>query len=196
VAAVTPPPPKQPPKPKVKVDLTQLVDGPAVERPPKPKVHPKKVAKTVHHPDELGDDADSSVASSGLSRDQIAEKLGAKLGDEGQENAVKTGANGSVNGHANAFSAFYQSISEQAHQEWGEMNPTASSWDSAIHATVQIHVERDGRVPPESVKLLSSSGNAAFDDSAVTAAENLGYLHEPLPEGCPPDISIIFNPKD
>jgi TonB family protein len=64
--------------------------------------------------------------------------------------------------------------------------------ETAVNPIVQIHVEKDGRVPAESAHLIQSSGNASYDDSALAAAKNLGYLHEPLPDGCPPDIPITF----
>ena len=57
---------------------------------------------------------------------------------------------------------------------------------------VKIHVEKDGRVPPELVTLEQSSGNQAYDQSALDATRSLGYLLQPLPDGCPPDIHINF----
>ena len=53
-----------------------------------------------------------------------------------------------------------------------------SQWESpnladetAVNPIVQIHVEKDGRVPPESVHLVQSSGNPTYDDSAVDRRE-------------------------
>jgi TonB family protein len=60
---------------------------------------------------------------------------------------------------------------------------------------VGMHVERDGRVPPESVHLIRSSGDPAYDEAAIETVKRLGYLHDPLPTGCPPDITIHFNPN-
>ncbi len=209
-AAVTPPAPKPlPPKPilkpvaqpvaldkpkpipkppKVKVDLT-LADAPTPDKPvTKPKHHLKKpVVKTP--PDET--DAASNPDSAGLSKEQIAEKLGDKLDAAGVKNATKSGASGSTNTHANPFQDFYDMITQQINNEWEIPNVAA---DTASNPLVHIYVEKDGRVPPESVYLIKSSGNSVYDDSAVAAAKNLGYLHEPLPDGCPPDISINFKP--
>ena len=96
---ITPKP--APVKPKVKVDLT-LADGPTpntVKHVIKPKPHVKKpVVKTT--PDEANapDTAStSSPDSSGLSKEEIAAKLGEKLKQAGIENAMKTGQSGSAN---------------------------------------------------------------------------------------------------
>jgi TonB family protein len=177
------------PPPKVKVDLT-LVDGPATDKPvTKPKHHIKKpvVKPTEEKPDNS--ESASNPDSTGLSKEQIAAKLGDKLDAEGIKDAQKTGTSGSVNSHPNAFADFYAMIRDQVMSQW--QSPNLSD-DTAVNPIVEIHVEKDGRVPVESVHLIQSSGNATYDDSALTAAKNLGYLHEPLPDGCPPDIPITF----
>jgi TonB family protein len=184
-----PPAPVTPPKPtppKVKVDLT-LADGPTTPDKPKPKVHKKPVTK----PDNSDDDNDATTksTSSGLSKEQIAQKLGDKADAAGVKDAIKTGISGSVDAHPNNFSDFYASIRDQVMSQW--QSPNLAD-ETAVNPVVQIHVEKDGHVPPEMVHLVQSSGNPSYDDSAVAAARNLGYLHEPLPEGCPPDIPITF----
>ena len=181
-----------PPKPKVKVDL-HLVDGPATET-EKPVVKPPKHVKKAPPKPILGDDQDISQAESspenrGLSREQIAAKLGAKLDAAGVSNATKLGDSGATDGHANTFSDFYASIHDQVMNKWEEPNQEDAQ---ATNPVVQIHVEKDGRVPAESVTLLTSSGNAAIDASALAAARSIGYTLEPLPDRCPPDISINF----
>jgi TonB family protein len=174
--------------PKVKVDLT-LADGPVV--PPKhtAKKHPKKshpVASTEPSPDQPDQD---SADTMGLSKKQIAARLGHKLESAGVHDADKTGISGSQDGHASDFSDFYASIHDQFMDKWQDPNLNAPD---ASDPVVQIHVERDGRVPPDRVTLLHSSGNPTIDDSALQAARNLGYLLQPLPDGCPPDISITL----
>jgi TonB family protein len=184
----TPKPPVKPPKPKppkVKVDLT-LTDGPASPDAEKPKHHPKKPVEKS--PDE--DDADANDHdSTGLSKEEIAAKLGDKKDNEGVKNAEKIGASGSTNGHPNDFSEFYGVIREQVMSQWQAPNATDTSTPMPI---VECHVEKDGRVPVESVHLVRSSGNGTIDESALDAVRNIGYVHEPLPEGCPPDITINF----
>ena len=189
-----PPPKPAPPKPpKVKVDLT-LADAPATDKPvTKPKHHPKK---PVEKPADDSDAADRETASrpdsAGLSKEEIAEKLGEKLNAAGVKNATKTGISGSANSHQNEFSAYYAMIAQQINDQWQIPNVAAEMTSNPV---VHIHVERDGRVPPESVYLVRSSGNPAYDDSAVSTAKSFGYLREPLPDGCPPDISINFKPE-
>jgi TonB family protein len=205
-----PPKPAEPPKmtslaadkpvpkpPKVKVDLN-LVDGPApaMEK-PKLKPHLKKPKPVLRPEDESTDDDRDSATnpdSTGLSKEQIAEKLGEKLEAAGIKTAPQAGMSGSANSHPNRFKDFYDSISDQAHSEWQRLDHSNLPNDPALDTMVQVHVENDGRVPPESVQLLRSSGNASFDDSVLAAVKNLGYLHDPLPDGCPPDISINFKP--
>jgi outer membrane biosynthesis protein TonB len=190
---VKPPPKPTPPKPappKVKVDLT-LADGPTTPlEKPKPKVHHKKlVVKPTE--DSHDEDVSEKADSAGLSKEQIAEKLGEKLDASGVKNATKTGTSGSANSHQNQFSDYYLMIAQQIDDQWLIPNVAAEMTSNPL---VHIYVEKDGRVPPEKVYLMRSSGNSAYDDSAVSTAKNFGYLREPLPDGCPPDISINFKP--
>jgi TonB family protein len=187
-----PPPKPKPPKPqppKVKVDLT-LANAPDADQPPPPKPvkakhHPKKATKPTDTP--VGDiDSDTH----GLSKDQVAQKLGDKLKASGVENAQKTGVDGSTHGKTNDFQDFYASIHDQVMSKWSVPNFVD---DTAVDPVVQIHVDKDGRVPAELVTLKRSSNNPAFDQSALEAARGLGYTLQPLPTGCPPDMSITFN---
>jgi TonB family protein len=195
-AATVKPAPKTPPKPtppkthKVKVDLSKLEDAPASDNKPvaKPK-HVKKSVTKTHADDTDSEDQETSTESTGLSKEKIAAKLGEKSEPAGVKNATKSGASGSVNAHPNSFADFYASIRDQVMSQWESPNLTD---ETAVNPIVQIHVDRDGRVPVESVHLVQSSGNPTYDNSALTAAKNLGFLHEPLPEGCPPDIPITF----
>ena len=185
IAALDKPTPPKPPK--VKVDL-HLADAPPTteNKPvPKPKHHAKKPAEKPAD----DDDTDSDHQSAGLSKEEIAAILGDKKDDAGVKNAVKSGTSGSANAHPNSFADFYAAIRDQVMSQWESPNLTD---ETAVNPIVEIHVEKDGRVPPESVHLVQSSGNATYDDSALTAAKSLGYLHEPLPDGCPPDIPITF----
>lgn len=187
VALDKPVPKPTPPKPpKVKVDLT-LADAPTPDKPvTKPKPHLKKpVAKAPPDNSNAAEKPDSA----GLSKEQIAAKLGEKLDASGVKNALKSGTSGSANSHANPFADFYAAIRDQVMSQWESPNLTD---ETAVNPVVEIHVEKDGRVPPESVRLTRSSGNSTYDDSAIAAAKGLGYLHEPLPDGCPPDIPITF----
>jgi TonB family protein len=154
------------------------------------KPHLKKpAAKTPDASADQDREATAKPDSAGLSKEQIAAKLGEKLDAAGVKNAVKPGASGSDNSHANPFADFYASIRDQVMSQW--QSPNLAD-ETAVNPIVQIHVEKDGRVPSESVHLIQSSGNPSYDDSAVAATKGLGYLHEPLPDGCPPDIPITF----
>jgi outer membrane biosynthesis protein TonB len=183
-----------PPKPKVKVDLT-LQDGPAPTTPAKhvtkPKPHVKKSAPTAVADDTNAPDKDtpSNPNSDGLSKEQIAAKLGQRMQASGTENAVNHGTSGAEHTQANPFQDFYLSVRDQVMSKWTSPNLAD---ETAVTPEVTIHVEKDGRVPPEMVTLTRSSGNQAYDDSAVAAAKSLGYLLQPLPDGCPPDIHINF----
>lgn len=185
------PPKPVPPKPKVKVDLN-LADGPApvAEKPLKPKpTHPKKPVETTPAANAPDRPAASRPETTGLSKEEIARKLGEKLQNAGVAQAVNRGPSGSEHSQANPFADFYLAVRDQVMSKWEHPNLTD---ESAVNPEVKIYVEKDGRVPPESVTLVRSSGNPAYDESALAAARSLGYLLEPLPNGCPPDISITF----
>ncbi len=190
IQAVPPKPkpkPKPPAPPKVKVDLT-LADAPDTNQPPvpkpKPKAHPKKPA---HKADT---EAATSEETQGLSKEEVAQKLGDQFKDSGTEKADRTGINGAQHVKQSDYSDFYQAIHDQVMNKWTVPNAVD---ETAADPIVQIHVDRDGRVPPELVKLLRSSNNPAWDQSALEAARSMGYTLQPLPDGCPPDISITFN---
>jgi TonB family protein len=183
-------PKPQPPKPpKVKIDLSQLVNAPSDDQPApktKAKTPPKKPVKKHHDTPVASIDNDTP----GLSRDEVAQKLGEKLSASGVDKAERTGVNGGEHTKSSDFSGFYQSIHDQVTEKWTVPN---SVDQTAVDPIVQIHVDKDGRVPAGLVKLLRSSNNPAFDQSALEAARNMGSTLQPLPDGCPPDISITFN---
>ena len=190
---VKPTPPK-PPKVKLDKNDLQLADGPTpTPDPVKHVAKPKHKKPAVKAPtdDSTSPDSDrtASADNSGLSKDEVASQLGKKLEESGVENAVKTGTSGSDHSQANPFADFYLSVRDQVMNKWEHPNLTD---ETAVNPEVTIHVEKDGRVPPESVTLSRSSGNPAYDDSALAAAKSLGYLLQPLPDGCPPDIHITF----
>ncbi|MCE0496735.1 MAG: TonB C-terminal domain-containing protein [Methylacidiphilales bacterium] len=175
----------KPPKPAVKLtkaDLS-LAEGPATDKPAKPKPKKKPVDATLN-----ANTPDSETT--GLSKEEIAARLGQKLEQTGAANQVNVGQDGSEHSQANPYQDFYLMIHDQVMSKW--QHPDLED-ETAVNPVVQIHVEKDGRVPPELVTLQQSSGNQAYDQSALDAARSLGYLLQPLPDGCPPDISIHFN---
>jgi len=192
LAEIKPKPAKPaPPKPKVKVDLT-LADAPDsdTEKP----VHKVKAKKKTPPPAEERNDKPDQEASHpdthGLSKEKIAQLLGDNLEASGVDKAVKTGASGSSGAHEkNPYGDFYATIMEQIINKWQEPNLIDPQ---AVDPVILIHVEKDGHVPTDRVTLVTSSGNRAIDDSALAAARSLGYLLQPLPDGCPPDISITL----
>jgi outer membrane biosynthesis protein TonB len=178
-----------PAKPKVKVDLT-LADAPnSTTHPTKPKVHPKK--PTLAKPDDTdAPDKDAPASQTdGLSKEQIAKRLGDKMNTVGSETAVKHGTDGSDHAQENPFQDFYRMVHDQVMANWTSPNLTDTT---AVNPQVTIHVEKDGTVPPDLVTLTRSSGNATYDETALAAAKSLGRLLEPLPDGCNPDIHIDF----
>jgi len=184
-----PPKPKPPVTPKVKVDLT-LADAPDDDQPPPPKPKPKVHHKKAAHKTDSNPATTTSEETQGLSKQEVAQKLGDQFQDSGADKADATGINGSQHVKQSDFSDFYQAIHDQVMNKWTVPNAVD---ETAVDPIVQIHVDQDGHVPPERVTLLRSSNNPAFDQSALEAARGMGYTLQPLPDGCPPDISITFN---
>jgi TonB family protein len=184
-----PPKPKPVPPVKVKVDLT-LADAPDDDQPPPPKPKPKAHHKKLAHKTDQNPATTTSEETQGLSKQEVAQKLGDQFQDSGTDKADATGVNGSEHVKQSDFSDFYQAIHDQVMNKWTVPNAVD---ETAVDPIVQIHVDKDGRVPPERVTLLRSSNNPAFDQSALEAARGMGYTLQPLPDGCPPDISITFN---
>ena len=181
-----------PPKPKVKVDLT-LADGPtpapAPKHPVKPKV--KKVAPPAVTDDSNAPDRDApdNPDSDGLSKEQIAQQLGAKLKAAGAETALNHGTDGSNHSQANKFQDFYRMVHDQVMDRWTSPNLVD---ESAASPRVTFQVTEDGHVLPDTITLTRTSGNGAYDQSALAAVRSLGQLREPLPQGCDPVIYIDF----
>jgi len=178
-------------KPKPVVKLTKadlsLADGPTPDEPAKPKPHPKR--KRVAPAENETSANTPDTGATGLSKEEIAATLGQKLEQAGAANQVNLGEDGSDHSQANQYQEFYLMIRDQVMSKW--QHPNLQD-ELAINPVVKIHVEKDGRVPPELVTLEQSSGNPAYDQSALDAARSLGNLLQPLPDGCPPDISINF----
>jgi outer membrane biosynthesis protein TonB len=169
-----------------KADLS-LADGPVPDKPAKPKPHPKR--KPVATAENAANANTPSSDATGLSKEEIAATLGQKLEQAGATNQVNLGQDGSEHSQANPYQEFYNMIGDQIMSKWRHPNLQD---EPAVNPVVKIHVEKDGRVPPELVMLEQSSGNPAYDQSALDVARSLGYLLQPLPDGCPPDISINF----
>ena len=175
---VKPTPPKvakaEPAKPKIKVDLSHLVDAPDTDEPTpvkaKPKVHPKK---TTHTEEKPARDAVESE-NDGLTRPPRWPASWARSWrPRAPTRARRPGPNGSTHSKANEFADFYQSIHDQVMSKWSVPNTVD---DTAIDPIVRIHVEKDGRVPADRVTLERSSNNPAFDQSALAGRARHG-LH-------------------
>ena len=186
-----PAPPKPKPKPKLalsKADLTEVdTTATSTDTPPKPAV--KKPAKEAPAKKVPKTSNTSNPDTSGLSPAQVAAKLAHELQTAGVNDAPANGSSGAEHSQASDFSDFYLSVRDQIMNKW--QHPNLAD-ETAANPEVTIVVEKDGRVPPDQVRLTRSSGNQAYDDSAVAAAKSLGYLLQPLPDGCPPVIHIDF----
>ncbi len=174
---------------KVIVDLHEVVrpdPDPAVS--PDPTPSPRPTPTHTHHPHVTPPPQDTPDPTQSTA--EIQHELEQHLQHAGVQSATNTGDSGIKGGQASDFGGFYDSIKNQVYDQWH----APGSIDPNLQAIVQIHVEKDGRVPREQVTLVRSSGNQAYDDSALDAARNLGQLNMALPEGCPPDIKITFDP--
>lgn len=64
----------------------------------------------------------------------------------------------------------------------------------ALHAEVQFLIHRDGSVPPESIRLMTSSGVYSFDQDALAAVEAAANARSfgPLPAGFREDVLPVL----
>jgi TonB family protein len=187
-------PADKPSRPKVdlsKLDLTKEVsrsNGTAGSS--RPTTAKGKHASPVDGNDEQGTgEAENGVR--GMSKEGVAEKLGAALKNSGVTNAVKIGRSGDPNGGGNDNAWYYTIIRDQMYTAW---QPPMTVSSKRLHAIIQILVEKSGAI--SKVELLQSSGNQEYDDSALSAARSVGRIKQPLPEGLDGNITITFNPKE
>jgi TonB family protein len=59
------------------------------------------------------------------------------------------------------------------------------------NVTLRIFIDRDGRVRPESTRVVESSGYTSLDSSAVTGSQDLRFVPAKL-NGQPMAVSILF----
>jgi protein TonB len=59
------------------------------------------------------------------------------------------------------------------------------------NVTLRIFIDRDGRVRPESTRVMESSGYASLDSSAVTGSQELQFAPARV-NGEPMAVSILF----
>jgi TonB family protein len=59
------------------------------------------------------------------------------------------------------------------------------------NVTLRIFIDQDGRVRPESTRVMKSSGYASLDSSAVTGSQDLRFTPARV-NGAPMAVSILF----
>ncbi len=124
-----------------------------------------------------------------LSKEQIAAKLGDKLDAAGVKDVAKTGTSGAQNAHPNNFSDFYASIRDQVMSQW--QSPNLAD-ETAVNPVVQIHVEKDGRVPARKHSPRPIVRQSHLRRVGARRRAKSWLPPSTLPEGCPPDIPITF----
>jgi TonB family protein len=71
------------------------------------------------------------------------------------------------------FGPFMQSVYRSVKREWfAGMPPSIEKGDKGI-VSIQFRVQQDGKVPADSLKVVSSSGKKEFDDASLNAIHNV-----------------------
>jgi TonB family protein len=71
------------------------------------------------------------------------------------------------------FGPFMQSVHRSVKREWfAGMPPSVEKGDKRI-VSIQFRVQQDGKVPGDSLKVVSSSGRKEFDDAGLNAIRNV-----------------------
>jgi TonB family protein len=71
------------------------------------------------------------------------------------------------------FGPFMQSVYRSVKREWfAGMPPSVENGNKGI-VSIQFRVQQDGKVPGNSLKVVSSSGKKEFDDAALNAIRNV-----------------------
>ena len=156
---------------------------------PKVKVNLKEVArnKTTKPIKKTSPNKEPSLESLAASAKTLTEQLRTQLNQAGVSNANDTGLSGSQSGTENQNADYYNLI----------RNEMFNAWDAPRHllgkglsTRVDIIVEEDGTI--SNIKIVGPSGNDDHDASAIRAANKVGQLTKPRPEGMPERVSINF----
>lgn len=167
--------PKEIPKPKVKVDLTKVVN--------------KSTAPKAGNNPQSSPSTGTASSSSGLTTSDVEKKLPGKFGsgtgigsgNSSGERGIKSGQGegspGSPNGVENA--PWYDTyIGIQLKKNWAQ--PVA---EGALVTSVSVRILADGTV--QFMRITKPSGNTAMDQSVVNAVQSVRKLGNPPPPGLP-----------
>jgi TonB family protein len=182
-----PPPPPAPPA----INHFPVEAPPPKPKPPKPKVPVKPNLDTTTRAPARAPANTRTPANSVAQSLNRAVSANPNAGVPGGSRNSDTGSPGSPTGSASGD--WYRTlIKNKLEQHW--MKP--SSGNPNLTATIKIRVLADGTV--EYLGMTGSSGDAAMDNSVVSAVRSVGKISPPPPDGFPKpyEDTVIFRLKN
>jgi len=123
----------------------------------------------------------------GLTASGVAAQLAKSLNGQGLDSHLVGPAGGGGGAAGKADQEYYNLIRQAMYGAWAQPSEFAGQH---LNTKVKIHIAADGSVSDPSI--AASSGNAAYDASALDAARNVTQLSKPRPDTIPEAVIVNF----
>jgi len=123
----------------------------------------------------------------GLTPSGVKDALSKSLNGQGLDSRVVGPAGGGGGAAGTADQWYYDLIRQAMYGAWAQPSEFAGQH---LNTKIKIHIAADGTVSDPSI--AASSGNAAYDASALDAARNVTQLSKPRPDAIPESIVVNF----
>jgi len=124
----------------------------------------------------------------GLTPSGVKDELSKSLNSLGLDSHLVGPASGGGGGPAGTADQWYYDLIRQAmYGAWTQPSELAGEH---LNTKIKIHIAADGTVSDPSIAV--SSGNAAYDASALDAARSVTHLSKPRPDAIPESVNVNF----
>ena len=123
----------------------------------------------------------------GLTAAGVKDALAKRLNGQGLDGHLVGPASGGGGPAGTGDQWYYDLIRQAMYGAWAQPSEFAGQH---LNTKIKIHIAADGTVSDPSIAV--SSGNAAYDASALDAARNVTRLSKPRPDAIPEAVSVNF----